>query len=238
MLAKLKTPRRVTLVLRAALQDLYSFPPQGLSYLAKDRSDAQFIVNHLLDLSIALLSPFLNGPILDVGCGSRPYDSYFTHMKMISCDFDSRRGVVDVECPATDLPFADASFNSILCTEVLEHVPEPRQAWREFYRVLQSGGRALVSVPMWWPAHELPYDFYRYPEHGLRYFAESTGFRVLRLIPRGGIYALIGQIIMLGFSRYFPTRVLRTFWNLFFLKLDAKRLNPSMTLGWTILVEK
>jgi hypothetical protein len=51
-------------------------------------------------------------------------------------------------------------------------------------------------------------------------------------------YALIGQIIMLGFARYFPARVLRSSWNLIFLKLDAMRLNPCMTLGWTILVER
>ena len=225
-------------MLRATLQDLYRLPCQGLSLLAKDSSDAQFIVNHLVELSIALLSPSLSSPILDVGCGSRPYDSYFTHMKKINCDFDSKRGQVDVECPATELPFADASFNSILCTEVLEHVPEPQKAWREFYRVLQPGGRALISVPMWWPAHELPHDFYRYPEHGLRYLAGSAGFRVLKLVPRGGVYALIGQIIVLGFPRYLPARVLRSFSNLIFLKLDAMRLNPSMTLGWTILVEK
>ena len=167
-------------MLRAGLQDLYNLPSRRLSLLAKDSSDVQFIANHLVDMSIAMLSPSLLSPILDVGCGNRPYDSYFT----------------------------------------------------------QPGGRALISVPMWWPAHELPYDFYRYPEHGLRYLAESAGFRVLKLVPRGGIYALIGQIVLLGFSRYLPARILRSFWNLFFLKLDAKRLNPSMTLGWTILVEK
>lgn len=222
----------------ATLQDLYRHPSHRLSRLALDSSDVQFINNHLADLSMALLTPSLSGPLLDVGCGSRPYDSYFTHMHKVSCDFDSKRGLVDVECPATALPFADGSFSSIFCTEVLEHVPQPQKAWCEFYRVLQPGGRTLVSVPMWWPAHELPFDFYRYPEHGLRYLAESAGFRVLQLMPRGGIYAFIGQVMILGFSRYFPARVLRSVWNLFFLKLDAVRHNPSMTLGWTLLGER
>ena len=96
ILAIYTLPHSITLLLRAALQDLYSQPSQALSSLAKDSPNAQFIVNHLVELSIVLLSPSLNGPILDVGCGSRPYDSYFTHMKKVSCDFDSKRGRVDV----------------------------------------------------------------------------------------------------------------------------------------------
>ena len=52
-------------MLRAGLQDLYNLPSQRLSLLAKDSSDAQFIANHLVEMSIAMLSPSLVGPILD-----------------------------------------------------------------------------------------------------------------------------------------------------------------------------
>jgi ubiquinone/menaquinone biosynthesis C-methylase UbiE len=45
------------------------------------------------------------------------------------------------------LPFADASFDRILCTEVLEHIPDDRATIREIMRVLRPGGTVAVSVP-------------------------------------------------------------------------------------------
>ena len=45
------------------------------------------------------------------------------------------------------LPFADASFDRILCTEVLEHIPDDRATIQEMVRVLRPGGTVAVSVP-------------------------------------------------------------------------------------------
>lgn len=201
-------------------------------------SDHQFICKFLLRESIEKLAPCLESSILDVGCGSRPYDEHFVHLKKVSCDLDQRRRNLDVICMATPLPFADSSFSSILCTEVLEHVSDPHQVMKDFKRILRPRGRILLSVPAWWPPHELPFDFYRYPERGFKFLVESNGFRILHFKPRGGLYALLGQIVILMMPQYFPFSFQRSSWNYFWLKMDSWRQNFRVSLGWTCLAEK
>ncbi|MEP6663536.1 MAG: class I SAM-dependent methyltransferase [Verrucomicrobiota bacterium] len=205
----------------------------------KDRADASFLGVHLIERSIAGLAGELKGDLLDVGCGEQPYRNYFQHAKKkVACDFDAKRGDVDFACPAHAIPVASESFDAILCTEVLEHVPDPLAVWREFHRVLRPNGRVLLSTPMYWPPHELPYDFYRYPEQGLRHLATTAGFEVRELWPRGGRWALFGQLGMHVLHHYFRPAFLRRFWNNFFLSIDRRRNNPDLTMGWTILAEK
>jgi SAM-dependent methyltransferase len=110
--------------------------------------------------------------------------------------------------------------------------------WREFHRILRPGGRVLLSTPMYWPSHEVPYDFYRYPEHGLRYLATAAGFEVEKIIPRGGMWAFLGQAAMHVGGHYFKLRLMRRFWNRLWLRIDRLRCNPSNTIGWTILALK
>src|SRR5262249_25084926 len=152
----------------AALRALYAdenFHPRAWT----DSSDHAFINNHLIERSISLLAPRLGGELLDVGCGQQPYASYFNHVaRKRACDFNAKRGSVDFECPADRIPLPDHALHSILNTEGLEHVPEPLAVWREFHRLLRGGGHVLLTTPMYWPTHEEPYDFYRYPEFGLR----------------------------------------------------------------------
>jgi len=163
---------------------------------------------------------------------------FFKNVKKFNCDLELTRGAVDVKCPAYPLPFSESSFSSILCTEVLEHVPDPKQAIGEFFRVLKPKGRILISTPCWWPPHELPFDYYRFPEHGLRNLVESGGFSVLQILPRGGLYALLGQIIILMVPHYFIFSFQRILWNQFWLRLDSWRKNFGVSLGWTLLAEK
>lgn len=52
---------------------------------------------------------------------------------------------------ALRLPFAEATFDRIICSEVMEHIPDDRSAAAELFRVLKPGGTIAVTVPSWGP---------------------------------------------------------------------------------------
>lgn len=222
---------------KASLRRLYTTPPLRRAWT--DRANCSFIGIHLVERSIALLAPQLTGDLLDVGCGTAPYTSYFPHIRSKrNCDYHAARGTVDFVSSAVALPVRAESFDSVLCTEVLEHVPDPHATWSEFHRVLRPGGKVLLSTPMYWPSHEQPYDFFRYPEHGLRFCAERNGFKIIDLIPRGGVWAMWGQMTLQVMPQYFCFGWQRSLWSRCLIALDRWRGNAQITLGWTILAEK
>jgi SAM-dependent methyltransferase len=217
------------------LNDQNAFTPVSF----RDTSDYAYICVNLIERSISILAPELSGDLLDVGCGNQPYRSYFTRVKSHqACDFDASRGNVDFACPADQIPLDNESLDSILCTEVLEHVPDPLAVWNEFHRLLRPGGKVLLTTPMYWPPHELPYDFYRYPEHGLRRLVSESGFRLLTIIPRGGAIAFWGQATVHVWQPFFRFAILRSFWNRLILALDRRGNSARITNGWTVLAEK
>jgi SAM-dependent methyltransferase len=224
--------------LRAELRELYN-APAFKSGVWQDTSDFAYIGTSLIERSIACCASKLEGDLLDVGSGADPYRRCFQHVRRkVNCDYSAMRGPVAFISSAVHLPVLDASFDSILCTEVLEHVPDPMATWREFHRVLRPGGRVLLSTPMYWPPHELPFDFYRYPEHGLRWLVAQGGFEVEAIFPRGGVWALWGQVTLHVMPQYFRFRWQRRLWNRMMLGLDAWRGNAQITLGWTVLARK
>lgn len=130
------------------------------------------------------LFPQLTGEVLDVGCGRKPYKAMIPAARYIGVDVDSpvtrELASADVYYDGRTLPFADASFDGVLCSQVLEHVFTPESFVAELHRVLRPSGRLLLTVPFVWDEHEQPYDFARYSSFGLRALLERNGFEVIQ----------------------------------------------------------
>lgn len=78
-------------------------------------------------------------------------------------------------------------YDTVFCQQVLKHVPQPFEAVREINRVLKPGGKLIMTVPHLSKRHELPHDYYRYTQNGLRYIFENSEFDVAYIAGYGGI---------------------------------------------------
>lgn len=103
---------------------------------------------------------------LDLGAQNGPYAALFP--QRVGLDIRSGRGVRIIG-DAQALGIADASFPVVLCTEVLEHLPEPQRAIDEIYRVLEPGGTLLLTTRFLFPIHDAPHDYFRFTKYGLRH---------------------------------------------------------------------
>jgi SAM-dependent methyltransferase len=135
---------------------------------------------HLVDLREAL---DLNATsekisILDYGCGGSPYRSLFPNSEYIRADFTPCDGL-DFLLPAdSSVPVPHNSFDMVLSTQVLEHVPEPANYVAECFRVLKPGGFLVLTTHGLFEDHGCPYDFQRWTADGLRLLLERAGFRI------------------------------------------------------------
>ena len=132
--------------------------------------------------------------ILDAGAGECAYRSFFAHCDYKAADLavgeaNWNYGNLDYVAPLDDLPIESASFDAVMCTEVLEHLEKPLESLGEMQRVLKPGGRLFLSAPMAHPEHQIPYDFFRYTSYGLRSLCERAGFVDVKVTPMGGLFA-------------------------------------------------
>jgi len=140
------------------------------------------------------------GRLLDLGCGKVPlFELYRPHVaENICADWANslhKNSHLDLECDlSARLPFPDASFDTVILSDVLEHIPEPMALWREIDRLLVPGGVLLMNVPFFYWLHEEPHDFYRYTEFALRRFAQSTSFQILELKTVGGLPEILADL--------------------------------------------
>src|SRR5438067_5841980 len=135
---------------------------------------------------IAAIREFANevrGKTLDVGCGQKPYQRLFASPEYIGLELDtpvnrdSKRA--DFYYDGKTFPFSANTFDSIVCNQVIEHVPDPHAFLSEIRRVLKMDGTLLLTVPFVWDEHEQPHDYSRYSSFGMRHLLHTQGFRVI-----------------------------------------------------------
>lgn len=146
----------------------------------------------------ARLKKYAKGRLLDIGSGEKPYQEMAAPYIQEHVGLDHEKtlhntGNVDLFGTAYNIPVDSESFDTILCTYVLEHLEEPQKALAEAFRVLKKGGYAIYTVPLFWHLHEEPRDFYRYTKHGLKYIFESNGFHVIECKALTGFFVMVAQ---------------------------------------------
>lgn len=151
-------------------------------------------------------SEHVHGRVLDLGCGDRRYEPFFNGRvdRWVGIDHptpgDWRSGRANLFGDAVALPLRPESFDTVLCTQVLEHVPEPLDLLREARRVLKPGGRLILTAPQYNALHEEPRDFFRFTRYGLEHLARKAGFEVETIEPIGGFISLFAFITTLHIS--------------------------------------
>ena len=143
------------------------------------------------------------GRLLDIGCGLKPFAPMFApyvneHVGVDHPDSPHALTSVDVLATAYEIPLPDRGFDTVLMSEVLEHLERPQDALSEAFRLLRPGGKLILTAPFIWALHEEPRDFYRYSPHGLRYLLDGVGFEVIEVIPVGGQWTMLG--LMFGYA--------------------------------------
>ncbi len=193
----------------------------------------------------------LSGDLLDLGSGNSPYKSLLTGIeRYVPYDLDRSNKGLQVIGAATLLPFANASFDSVLCTQVLEHVVHPATVVAEIARVLRPQGRLVLSAPLAWRLHEQPHDYFRYTRFGLASLLNDVHLHTHSCEPTGGAWTLAGQIINNHLWHNPPTN--RVAWvisrtactlastviNTSALALDTLFYDPDDTLNFVIVANK
>jgi ubiquinone/menaquinone biosynthesis C-methylase UbiE len=149
--------------------------------------------------------------ILDAGAGELQNKIYCAHLDYVSQDFCQYSGGADTEGLETktwdtgrvdivsdiiSIPLPDASFDVILCSEVLEHVPEPTHALDEFFRLLKPGGKLILTAPFASLVHMAPYHYCSgFSKYWYEYHLNRLSFNIIELVPNGDWFAYMQQEI-------------------------------------------
>lgn len=146
--------------------------------------------------------------ILDAGAGESQFKKFCNHLKYIAQDFGQYHGEgeiglqtgtwdnsnLDIVSDILSIPLPDHSVDAIMCTEVLEHIPDPISAIKEFGRLVKPGGYLLITAPFASITHFAPYHF----ASGLsRFFYEKhlpeNNFEISELQLNGNFFEYIAQ---------------------------------------------
>ena len=184
-------------------------------------------------ITLPLIQKFASGKLIDVGCGDTPFRDYISDRisDYDSLDLYPRRPDITYKADIQDMAIiGDETYDSALCLEVLEHVPDPLKALTEIYRILKIGGVLILSVPHLSRLHDEPADYYRFTKYGLRHMLEHTGFRIVALEHRGGLLSFLGHQI--------ATFWLAAFWRVPILKYFVWHLNAWLVTRFLFAVDQ
>jgi SAM-dependent methyltransferase len=165
------------------------------------RVASRLMVDRIAALYETHIPAHVRGKLADLGSGKAPlWDAYRHYATEVVCvDWENSLHPnlhLDYQCDLSrKLPFKDREFDTVILSDVIEHIPQPDTLWKEMARILAPGGKALINTPFYYPLHETPHDYYRYTEYALRRLAGLAGLEVLFLKPLGGVPEILADLL-------------------------------------------
>ena len=218
------------------------------------------IANHYILRGIKRVVPkYAKGKLIDLGCGTQPYKNIISPYVELYYGVDYRSTAEghykedtkpDLYSDCTDTKLPSESFDTILSTEVMEHIFDLNKYVAECYRLLKSGGIGIFTVPFSWEIHAEPHDYYRFTKFSLEKLFKSNGFTIIDIKPLQGAYATLIQLkiislyyrninsILFRMLRKTRNLVIIPFLNWKALHLDKLFYNDSLCLNYLIIVKK
>jgi len=200
--------------------------------------------------------------ILDAGAGELKNQPFCSHLDYVSQDFCEYSGQgdgkglqtgkwdtakIDLVCDICSIPQPDASFDVVLCSEVLEHLPDPAKVLNEFSRLLKPGGKLILTAPFASLTHFAPYHYCTgFSRYWYEYHLPQRGFCIKELVANGDWFAYCQQELMrLGGTarRYgdwsWPVAYLLGILGAFYFKVrGGKKADDLACFGWHCVAEK
>ncbi len=167
--------------------------------------EKNWLIHRIMRQAMGEVKGLVNGRLLDAGCGSKPYIGIFEGRVQHYIGIEKSRGRyerADAWGDVLALPFRDRAFDTALCNQVLEHVPEPQMAMDELARVLRPGGYLIVTAPHIWGLHEVPHDYFRFTPYGLRHLAERAGLAICKTHALAGFWVTAGARFCYYLARF------------------------------------
>lgn len=164
--------------------------------------------------------------ILDAGAGQQQFRKYCAHLRYVSQDFSQYDGKgdgaglqdgkwdtskIDIVSDITTIPAKDSSFDTVMCTEVLEHVPDPVKALNELARLVRPDGWLILTAPFCSLTHMAPYHFATgFSEYFYRNHLSRLGMEIVDLQLNGNYFEYLAQEIrrLRGIANRYASREL------------------------------
>lgn len=143
----------------------------------------------MLEEKLKKIAPTIRGSVLDIGSKNRRYDHLF-NAHVVAADINVNKDKNVIKADINRLPFADSTFDAVLCLEVFEYLKTPEKAALEINRVLKKGGILVLSTPFMYKYHQ---DKMRLSKS---YLVELlSDFKEVKIEEFGNFYSIILDIL-------------------------------------------
>lgn len=191
------------------------------------------------DIILQIL-PHIHGRVLDLGAGMAKYKEIIKKhaTDYIACDVEKNENI-DIVCDVSKLNFPLESFDTVISTQVFEHIDNPFLVAQEIKKVLKISGNAIITAPFMFPYHADPKDNFRFSKEGLKEIFKSSGFEIIDSGIYGGFFMVLSEIIHFSWFNPYKQKPSRLFMIIEkIMKSFDKLISPKIIYANAFVVAK